>query len=216
MVSAIGHEIDITISDLVADLRAPTPSATAELLVLEKESLFDHLKEITIRLHSGIKAHLGNLNQRLILVSRGLRDPKKRIADSWMRLDELDNRLIRLMDLIVKESKKRLTSEGRALLYYSPINIVSSLQQKNDFERRSLIRIMMRRLHEDRMNLSLLEEKMKDLSPLSVLKRGYSITRKLPEETVVKDVSEVKKGDHVNIMLAKGELESRIEKIVKK
>jgi exodeoxyribonuclease VII large subunit len=216
VVSAIGHEIDITISDLVADLRAPTPSAAAELLVLEKESLVERLNEIKIRIHSGFKAHLSNLNQRLILVSKGLRDPKKRIADSWMRLDELDNRLIRLMNLIVKESKKRLTSEGRALLFHSPINMFSSLQQKNDFERRSLIRIMMRRLNESRMNLSLLEEKIKDLSPFSVLKRGYSITRKLPEETVLKDVSDVKKGDHVNIMLAEGELESRIEKIVKR
>ncbi len=216
VVSAIGHEIDITISDLAADLRAPTPSAAAELLVLEKESLVERLNEIKIRIHSGFKAHLSNLNQRLILVSKGLRDPKKRIADSWMRLDELDNRLIRLMDLIVKESKKRLTSEGRALLFHSPINMFSSLQQKNDFERRSLIRIMMRRLNESRMNLSLLEEKIKDLSPFSVLKRGYSITRKLPEETVLKDVSDVKKGDHVNIMLAEGELESRIEKIVKR
>jgi exodeoxyribonuclease VII large subunit len=216
VVSAIGHEIDITISDLAADLRAPTPSAAAELLVLEKESLVERLNEIKIRIHSGFKAHLSNLNQRLILVSKGLRDPKKRIADSWMRLDELDNRLIRLMDLIVKESKKRLTSEGRALLFHSPVNMFSSLQQKNDFERRSLIRIMMRRLNESRMNLSLLEEKIKDLSPFSVLKRGYSITRKLPEETVLKDVSDVKKGDHVNILLAEGELESRIEKIVKR
>jgi len=216
VVSAIGHEIDITISDLVADLRAPTPSAAAELLVLEKESLVDRLNEIKLRIHSGFKAHLSNLNQRLILVSKGLRDPKKRIADSWMRLDELDNRLIRWMDLIVRETKKRLTSEGRALLFHSPINMFSSLQQKNDFERRSLIRIMMRRLNESRMNLSLLEEKIKDLSPFSVLKRGYSITRKLPEETVLKDVSDVKKGDHVNIMLAEGELESRIEKIVKR
>jgi len=216
VVSAIGHEIDITISDLVADLRAPTPSAAAELLVLEKESLVERLNEIKLRIHSGFKAHLSNLNQRLILVSKGLRDPKKRIADSWMRLDELDNRLIRLMDLIVRETKKRLTSEGRALLFHSPINMFSSLQQKNDFERRSLIRIMMRRLNESRMNLSLLEEKIKDLSPFSVLKRGYSITRKLPEETVLKDVSDVKKGDHVNIMLAEGELESRIEKIMKK
>ncbi len=66
------------------------------------------------------------------------------------------------------------------------------------------------------MNLSLLEEKLNDLSPLSVLKRGYSITRKLPEKTVLKDVSGVKKGDNVHIMLAEGELESRIEKIVSK
>ncbi|UCF56269.1 MAG: exodeoxyribonuclease VII large subunit, partial [Deltaproteobacteria bacterium] len=130
VVSAVGHEIDITISDLVADLRAPTPSAAAELLVVEKESLIERLKEMRDRLQSDINTSLANLNQRLSLLSKGLHDPRKRIADSWLHLDELNGRLIRLIDLMIKERKKNLAAEGRALLLYSPIKILASLAQR--------------------------------------------------------------------------------------
>lgn len=214
VVSAVGHEIDVTISDMAADLRAPTPSAAAELLVVEKEALMERLDEIKGRLQSGFKNYLNSMNQDLIMLSKRLRDPRKRIADFWMRLDELNNRLIRLMDLDIRERRKRLTAEGRALLLHSPTSMFSSLSQRIEFQRRSLILLILRRLKENRMNLSLFEEKIKDLSPLSVLKRGYSITRRLPDKKILKDVSDVKKGDRVNILLAEGELESRVEKII--
>jgi len=214
VVSAVGHEIDVTISDLAADLRAPTPSAAAELLAVEKESLIERLDEIKSRLQSSLKNYLKGMHQELIMLSKRLRDPRKRIADSWMRLDELNSRLIRLMDLNIRERKKRLTAEGRALLLHSPTRMFSSLSQRIEFQRRSLLQLMLKGLRENRMNLFLFEEKIKNLSPLSVLKRGYSITRRLPDKKILKDVSDVKKGDRVNILLAEGELESRVEKII--
>ncbi len=73
--------------------------------------------------------------------------------------------------------------------------------------------MMTGRLKDHRMALSLFKEKTKDLNPLSILKRGYSITRKLPEKKVLKDVTGVKKGDHINVILAEGEMDCRIEKI---
>lgn len=215
VVSAVGHEIDITISDLAADLRAPTPSAAAELLVVEKESLVARLNELKGRLLSGFNLYRNNLSQRLLLLSKGLRDPKKGIADYWLRLDDLSSRLIRLMGLAMKENRKRLTSEFRALISRSPEKTLSVLHQKRNFQRRSMTLIMAKRIDENRMRLSLLEERIKDLSPFSVLRRGYSITRKLPEGRVLRDVSELKKGDRLDIILAEGALESRIEKITR-
>ncbi|NIR13652.1 MAG: exodeoxyribonuclease VII large subunit, partial [Desulfobacterales bacterium] len=82
VVSAVGHEIDITISDLAADLRAPTPSAAAELIVMEKESLVERFKGMKGHLELYTKTYLSNLNQQLALLARGLRDPRKGIADS--------------------------------------------------------------------------------------------------------------------------------------
>lgn len=213
VVSAVGHEIDITISDLAADLRAPTPSAAAELLVIEKESLIERLKEIRGRLESHTKAYLSNLNQRIMLLAKGLRDPRKRMAETWMRLDELHGWLLRLMDLAIKERQKNMTAQGRALLLYSPIKLLGSLEQRIDFQRRALILMILKRLKENRMGLSHLGERLKDLNPTSVMERGYSITRKLPERIILRDVSGLKKGDHVNITLAKGELDCQIEKI---
>ncbi|MDP6179929.1 MAG: exodeoxyribonuclease VII large subunit [Desulfatiglandales bacterium] len=212
VVSAVGHEIDITISDLAADFRAPTPSAAAELLVLEKASLRERLETIKGRLKADIKTYLDNMNQRLTLISKGLRDPRKRIADSLLRLDELNSRLLRLIDLIIKERHKSLAAEYRTLLFQSPMRTFVSLRQRIDFQRRSLTLMISKKLGGIGMVLSLLEERIKDLSPLSVLKRGYSITRKMPEEVILKGVSGVKKGDQVNVTLAEGELECRIEK----
>jgi len=213
VVSAVGHEIDITISDLAADFRAPTPSAAAELLVIEKESLIERLKEIRGRLESHTKAYLGNLNQRMMLLAKGLRDPRKRMAETWMRLDELHGWLLRLMGLTIKERQKNMTAQGRALLLYSPIKLLGSLEQRIDFHRRALILMILKRLKENRMGLSHLGERIKDLNPTSVMERGYSITRKLPERIILRDVSGLKKGDHVNVTLAKGELDCQIEKI---
>ncbi|MFH1350504.1 MAG: exodeoxyribonuclease VII large subunit [Pseudomonadota bacterium] len=213
VVSAVGHEIDTTISDLAADLRAPTPSAAAELLVVEKESLVGHLNDIKGRLQLTLKTSLKNLEQALSFLSKRLRDPRKRIGDSWMRLDELNNRVMRLILLIVKENHKRLAGEGRALLRYSPSNILAALGQKVAFQNHSLTLTIYRRLKDHRMNLSLVEEKLKNLDPLAVLKRGYSITLKLPERRILRNVADVKKGEHVNVLLAEGEIECHVEKI---
>ncbi|KPK29812.1 MAG: hypothetical protein AMK69_05495 [Nitrospira bacterium SG8_3] len=215
VVSAVGHEIDITISDLAADLRAPTPSAAAELIVMEKESLVERFKGMRGRLELYTKTTLSNLNQQLALLARGLRDPRKGIADSWMRLDELHGWLLKLIDLTIKEHQKNMRGESRALLLYSPIKLLGSLEQQINFQRRALTLMILKRLKENRMALSHFGERLKDLNPRSVMERGYSITRKLPEEVILKDVASLTTGDHVGVTLAKGELVCQIEKITK-
>ena len=215
VVSAVGHEIDITISDLAADLRAPTPSAAAELIVMEKESLVERFKEMRDRLELYMNTTLSSLNQQLALLAKGLRDPRKGIADSWMRLDELHGWLLKLIDLAIKERQKNVRGESRALLLYSPIKLLGSLEQQISFQRRALILMILKRLKENRMALSHFGERLKDLNPSSVMERGYSITRKLPEKVILKDVAGLTKGDHVGVTLAKGELVCQIEEITK-
>lgn len=215
IVSAVGHEIDYTISDLVSDFRAPTPSAAAEILVAEKENLKERISDKRDRLYNAVKTSITYINNELSLLLKGLRDPKRMIADSWMHLDELNNQLVRLVNLYLKETMRRLASEGRALLSYSPSNMMESLGQRIQFQKQSLLNIMFRTLKENQMELSLFEEKIKDLSPLSVLKRGYSVTRMLPEKVILKNTSGLKLGDKVNILLAEGDMDCRVEKIVK-
>ena len=215
VVSAVGHEIDITISDLAADLRAPTPSAAAELIVMEKESLVERFKDTRGRLELYTKTYLSTLNQQLTLLAKGLRDPRKGIADSWMRLDELHGWLLKLIDLTIKERQKNMRGESRALLLYSPIKLLGSLEQQINFHRRALSLMILKRLKENRMTLSHFGERLKDLNPSSVMERGYSITRKLPEKIILKDVSGLKKGDHVGVTLAKGDLVCQIEKVTR-
>jgi exodeoxyribonuclease VII large subunit len=213
VVSAVGHEIDLTISDLAADLRAPTPSVAAELLVLEKESIINRLDEMKSRLVTGINQNIKNQTQELCRLSKRIQDPRKRLADIWMRLDENYSRLIRLMDLIVLDIRKRVNAEERALLLRSPMNMITSMKQRLNFQKTSLAQGIDKQLGIKQTTLSLLEKRIKDLSPLSILKRGYSITRKLPEKWVIRYASSVQKGDQVQVFLAEGELECRIEKL---
>ena len=212
VVSAVGHEVDFSISDFAADLRAPTPSAAAEMIVVEKETLIRKLNDIHGYLLSNLKIHFSNLRQALALISKGLRDPRIRIADLWMRLDEMENRIVRVFDLSVSEKKGRLGGESRALLLHSPLNKVSSLGQTISFQKYLIMNIMSKWLREKRMALSFFEEKIKDINPQSLL-NSYSITRRMPEKSVVKSVSELRVGDAVNVLLAEGQLDCRVEKL---
>ncbi|MEA2039039.1 MAG: exodeoxyribonuclease VII large subunit [Thermodesulfobacteriota bacterium] len=213
VVSAVGHEIDLTISDLVADLRAPTPSTAAEILVMEKESLVIRLEETVNRLMSGIGLIIKNQTQKVEILTKALKDPKKRIFDAWMRLDEIQSRLVYLLDMSLRQALTRLRTGERSLLVQSPLRMVSSMRQELDFRGASLCRAINKQLADRHMSISLLEKSIKDLSPLSILKRGYSISRKLPEKSVLTAATGVQKGDHLQVILAKGQLECRIEKV---
>ena len=213
VVSAVGHEVDLTISDLAADLRAPTPSAAGELLVVEKESLVTRLGELGNRLVSEIGSFIRDLSQDLDVAKKGLKDPRKRLADAWLRLDEEHARIIRIMESLTRDLQRRLRREGRALLLRSPAHIIASLREKLAVRERALAGCVQRRLENRGADLSLLDRRMTDLSPLSILKRGYSITRKLPEKIVLKEATGVKSGDRVEVLLGEGQLECRVEEV---
>ena len=214
VVSAVGHEIDVTISDLAADFRAPTPSAAAELLAAEKESLEARIEQSRGRLGTALRAYVSGRRERLRLISRGLRDPRKRLADSWMDLEGLHIRLARVMELALKARKKSLSGEARALMLHSPLSRIQGHRQKTDFLKRSLILLTLKKLKDLRMTLSLGRGKIGSMSPLAVLERGYSITRKLPEGWVVRFSGEIQKGDQVSVRLARGEVQCSVEKVL--
>jgi len=213
VVSAVGHEIDLTTSDMAADFRAPTPSAAAEHLVAEKETLINRLNQSKTRLISGVELTVRRRSDELYRLQNRIQDPRKRMMNFWLRLDEVQGRLIRLMVLTIREKKSGLHSEMRALRFHAPVNKIRSRRQRLDFKKETLIRAMEKKLGEMAMNRALLTKQLTDLSPLSVLQRGYSITLKLPEKRVLKDTSGVEKGDRVQVLLSEGELGCRIEKV---
>jgi exodeoxyribonuclease VII large subunit len=216
VVSAVGHEIDVTISDLAADFRAPTPSAAAEMIVNEKEGLYKDLNNIREHLKTIISAKVQNLNQAVTMFKKGLHDPKRRIDDSWLRLDDLNNRLVRIAGQAVSEKRSRLAAEERALLSCSPENMIYSLGRTLIFNRQLMEHVIFRVLNEKSMMLDMLSEKIKTLGPYSVLKRGYSITMKLPDKKALRSIAGLQTGDMVQVMLDDGRLDCRIEKISKK
>jgi len=213
VVSAVGHEIDLTISDLAADVRAPTPSAAAELLAAEKEDLIKRLNQAGTRLVSAMGLTIRRRADELNHLKNRIQDPKKRLINLWMRLDELHGRLIRLTEQVIREKRAGLSSEMRALRLHSPVNRIRSREQQLGFQVERLVRAIQRKLRETEAKRSLMERRITDLSPLSVLKRGYSIALKLPEKQVLKAASSVGKGDQLQVLLGEGELECRVETV---
>ncbi len=213
VVSAVGHEIDLTISDLAADVRAPTPSAAAELLAAEKEDLIKRLNQAGTRLVSAMGLTIRRRADELNHLKNRIQDPKKRLINLWMRLDELHGRLIRLTEQVIREKRAGLSSEMRALRLHSPVNRIRSREQQLGFQVEKLVRAIQRKLRETEAKRSLMERRITDLSPLSVLKRGYSIALKLPEKQVLKAASSVGKGDQLQVLLGEGELECRVETV---
>ena len=213
VVSAVGHEIDTTISDLTADFRAPTPSAAAELLVIEKESLMEYLDDLKTRFVSKINQDIKRYSQELYHFKSRIKDPRKRLDETWMRLDDLTSRMIRLTNFTLQDRKKRLASTAHALFAYSPANRVRTMEQQLAFQATSLGRVMIMRLKDMRSSIWAMEKRITDLSPLSILKRGYSIARKLPEKNILKDTSGLEKGDAVEVILAEGGMNCRVEEV---
>jgi len=169
VVSAVGHEIDYTIADMVADLRAPTPSAAAEMVIRSKEEFKERLSAINFQLISAIKNMTSDKRIILHRLERGLIDPSRRLKEIRLRLGDITDRL------------------GIAMTHFTEII-------KKDYN--NLV---------DRLNI---------LSPLNILGRGYSITRKLPSMAILHDSKDVEAGDDVNVILGKGEIFCKVTKAI--
>ncbi len=213
VVSAVGHEIDVTICDLASDFRAPTPSAAAELLVAEKERLKERVTDLRTRLVFALKQQLAARRQVLTHLKHRLKDPRMRLADAWMRLDELHQRMARSMSMVLHGRRMLLDNRRATLKMYSPRRTMAARRQALDFLISSLTRAMAVTLKRHQMQLDFLMKGLRDLSPTAILNRGYSITFTLPEERIVRDASRVGEGDPIRVLLGKGRLECRVEKI---
>jgi exodeoxyribonuclease VII large subunit len=188
LVSAVGHEVDFTIADFVADLRAPTPSAAAELVVREKQAVVDALAQLRARLERS--------------AARPLRDLERRV-------DELTVRLRRGLRGEVSHARHRVALAARALRAADPVARVRSDRHRLEGLESRLIASFTRRCDLARSGLRAAVARLDSLSPLAVLGRGYSLTRARTGE-FVRRASQVKPGDDVQVLLQQGSLEARV------
>jgi len=212
VVSAVGHEVDLTISDLAADLRAPTPSGAAELVVKEKEVLERDLRTLSSRLEIALHGTLGRIRDKAGNLSSRIRDPRRHLADTWLRLDELYSRLLAKGKIFINDNRIQLKAVKESLLLNSPSHAVSLLSQESAFHMHSLTHAIAGYLDGRKRDIHSLSDRLESLSPLSILNRGYSITRKLPDMAIIKDSNQVKPGNKINILLAKGALDGTVTK----
>ena len=212
VVSAVGHETDFTIADFVADVRAPTPSAAAELIVPVKEDLVRNLQQVSAALQTGLLQRLRFLRERTAQVSRRLVHPRRQIADYRLRLDDASEKMVKGLSRHLGAMRDRQDQLGRRLFRSSPKSMVEELNVKLKHNVVNLSSTMQFYMQSKRGLLKTAVARLDALSPLAILDRGYSVTRALPGFTLVKDVEQVSVGQQVEVTLARGGMLCRVER----
>ena len=218
VISAVGHEIDYTIADFVADVRAPTPSAAAELVIRTKLELHAELQMLAQRLQRAIQHRLETLRARLDACQqrRVLKDPWAPLRTMEQRLDELNLRLARSMRASLRLSQEALERGEAAITHLSPLMLVSLLRQRLTTIAQRLIAAEEGHVRRGREELERLTGTLHALSPLAVLARGYSICRQHTDGQVVREAHAVAPGMHVDITLWQGSLQCTVEAVIAK
>jgi exodeoxyribonuclease VII large subunit len=213
IVSAVGHETDYTISDFVADLRAPTPSAAAELVVRDKREIKNTLHYLEERLENQILQTLQENRTNLSHLKKMLTDPRKKIEEYFLRVDDLVNRFRILTSWTLKRKRERSLHLSERLYLQNPIQRVKNLRLAISEIGKRLGQTMRYSVEIQRQKVEGIFGKLGSLSPLSILQRGYSITRKFPSLQILRDAAHVREGDKVEVRLHKGTLLCGVEKV---
>lgn len=214
IVSAVGHEIDVTISDFVADIRAATPSAAAELVSSDQLHVMERVQRLRRALQqaqqqqlSRLRPQLHNLQQRLLA-----RHPARQLLQQQQRLDDLSGQLQRRMHQRLQQAKLQHISVERQLAQLSPLKTLQQQQRTLQQVQRQLSRAMQQRWQQQQQRWQLLMARLDTVSPLATLARGYSISFD-EQGKVINSAGQVRVGQTVTSRLAKGEFQSTITAI---
>ena len=213
IISAIGHETDITLLDYVADRRAPTPSAAAEILSQDSTALYQTINQQKQRLARAMNHCIQANKQQLTLKKQRLDalHPQSRIQSQWQTLDRLQLRLVHAMQRDMSTAEKRVHALNYRLNQQSPAARVARAKDKLSYANAKLIATMTALLKNKKSELGGSVTLLQSVSPLSTLARGYSIT--LTDSTTVNNVSKVNVGDEIKTRVTDGEITSTVTNI---
>jgi len=213
VVSAVGHEIDYTIADFVADLRAPTPSAAAELVLPDRHAIIKRLAGYRQQVLHAVRVRLRDCRASVEGERRALLDPAALVHRAMQRRDDLEMRLCMTVTMRLREARQLNRGLRQELLHKSPLRRIQ--------QGRSMLPHLKTRLEQrTRTTLNMWRRSLQEaagalhtLSPLAILGRGYSITRRWPEMTLLRRAMEVAQGDAVHVRLSSGELICEVRRV---
>lgn len=212
IVSAVGHEIDFTISDFVCDMRAPTPSAAAELVTKNVDVVRDNISKYQNKLKQLLGFKLKNLSSQLLMFRRALVDPKKRLADLRMKCDELLGRIQVQQKAIINSKARDLNTRSERLIRNK--DFVSLKKQNTKYLTEKLKPSFINSFDRKKNKFINLVELLDSLSPLSVMHRGFSIVRKESDTgPILTNAKDLKAGDKVWVKLVKSGFSAEVKDI---
>ena len=207
IISAVGHEVDFTIADFVSDLRAPTPSAAAEIVAKSEMELNEKLKFFSKSIRLLMFQKISEAKQKQSLYSKRLVNPKKYVEDSIMKLEDYRQRLIQNFSKNVNQKKLQVVALRKSLV--NPMDWVKANSAKVKASHRLMVVTLNNQLQKFRNQLNSQISMMDSLSPLRTVDRGYAIVRE--KKKLLADVKNLK-SDSIEIELRDGFIEAKIEK----
>jgi exodeoxyribonuclease VII large subunit len=212
IVSAVGHEVDFTIADFVADIRAPTPSAAAEMLSPNQEDYLSRVNTLRARLENSIQQQLQNKQWQLQSVERGLQHPGDKLSQYAQTLDMLELRMQQSQKNKLSQLMQKLAKGQQRLQQQSPANKLQKIEVQLGYLQQRLTSGMKQLLTNKGERLQQNALLLNAVSPLQTIGRGYAILQ-TDTETVIRDSHDVKKGDLVSARIGHGKLELMVEKV---
>jgi exodeoxyribonuclease VII large subunit len=209
----VGHEVDYTIADFTADLRASTPSAAAELIIRPREEWLGEIRGLSARLGQAVSAGLTSRQALVKGASQRLIDPRRMIERWLVRTAGGTDRLGLAMERTYALSQARAQGLAGRLRAQSPDRSMGRLGERLAGLNRALVLGLTGRLEGDRARAGTLAERLEGLSPLAVLNRGYSLTQR-PDGKIVRSAETVETGDRVRVRLGRGELGCLVEEVL--
>ena len=204
VISAVGHEVDVTIADLVADLRAPTPSAAAELVVSSKTQLMADCDALNRRLAQTVQRFLADAAAKVALLKLSLKDPEVTIERFMLRLDDLQARAEESLRELLRSGLQRVDGAENRLKLNSPDRAIrDALAKVENFSFR-MQTTLLSKAELSRSALSTAVGRLEALSPLAILQRGYAAVSESLSGVLVKSVFQLREGEKIDVRLADG------------
>lgn len=212
VISAVGHETDFTIADFVADLRAATPTAAAELAVPHYLELQQQVAYGTQRLYRGLSRLLQNNRERLERLKRSpyLTNPRRQLLEPAERLDRMTEKLRYRMKERVSAAREQGLHLSRSLARFDPREQAVFAGKRRLTAEKQLITAMAGLLRERRSGFESVLRQMDALSPLKVMSRGYSLVYDEQQNQLIKSIHQIQPGDLVKVRLADGRLDCHV------
>jgi len=211
LVSAVGHETDFTISDFVADIRAPTPSIAAEIISQPYSELKETLEGYQSYLLKSVESQFDSQRTRITNLIKRIRHPGDKLREIGQKVDYLETALIQEMHQKVSFKKNQLNLTQLSLQQNSPQNKVKEAKVYLQNASKDLLKAFNLKIERKRKLLGELVATIEAVSPLSVLARGYSIISTEPDGKILSSSDQVKIGQTISAVLNKGSIKAEVK-----